>query len=52
MMKPVGMAIEDTEDADHLIDLQFGGADALEHLWALDRSVNRREPAASRFRLS
>ncbi|MBC9731197.1 HNH endonuclease [Streptomyces sp. TRM68367] len=35
------MAIEDTEDADHLIDLQLGGADALENLWALDRSVNR-----------
>ncbi|WP_187828635.1 HNH endonuclease signature motif containing protein [Streptomyces sp. TRM68367] len=41
MMKSAGMAIEDTEDADHLIDLQLGGADALENLWALDRSVNR-----------
>jgi hypothetical protein len=41
MMKSAGMAIEDAEDADHLIDLQLGGADAIENLWALDRSVNR-----------
>jgi DNA replication initiation complex subunit (GINS family) len=41
MMKSAGMAIEKTEDADHLIDLQLGGADALSNLWALDRSVNR-----------
>lgn len=41
MMKSAGMAIEKTEDADHLIDLQLGCADALSNLWALDRSVNR-----------
>ena len=41
MMKSAGMAIDDMEDADHLVDLQVGGEDALHNLWALDRSVNR-----------
>lgn len=41
MMKAAGMSIDDDEDADHIVDLQLGGADDVTNVWALDTSVNR-----------
>ena len=40
--------LDDTEDADHIVDLQLGGKDVPENLWPLDKSVNRSMGASIR----